>query len=402
MDARLDDVTDDFSVFSLMGPRARDVLGAVCGEDLSNDAFPFGTWHAVTIAGATVRALRITYVGELGWELYVPTEFALHVVDEILREGEAVDLRPCGFHAMATCRLEKAYRHWGHDIGPEDTPLEAGLGFAVAWGKAVDFVGRTALEEQRKRGLGKRLLQFQVRDPEVMLYHDRTLARLTSDPREFGDLTRSELSEFDVGSWFGDAFQGERIAGLDEALAAVRGRASLMIDMKALPGQEERLAQAVIDALGQESDIRYRCWATQQEALTAVTACGFPNALMDMRLATTSPALVRYIKQQAPGLRVTLLAQLILPGTLDRRQFDALGLRHNRISAQEVRLAALFGYEIHAWTVNDRARMSALIDLGVDAIITDYPDRLHALTEDRRALSDGGLMLVKLRNWLRQ
>ena len=139
-----------------------------------------------------------------------------------------------------------------------------------------------------------------------------------------------------------------------------------------------------------------------QEALTAVTACGFPNALMDMRLATTSPALVRYIKQQAPGLRVTLLAQLILPGTLDRRQFDALGLRHNRISAQEVRLAALFGYEIHAWTVNDRARMSALIDLGVDAIITDYPDRLHALTEDRRALSDGGLMLVKLLNWLRQ
>lgn len=239
-------------------------------------------------------------------------------------------------------------------------------------------------------------------DNQVMLYHDRTLARLTSDPREFGDLTRSELSKFDVGSWFGDAFQGERIAGLDEALAAVRGRASLMIDMKALPGQEERLAQAVIDALGQESDIRYRCWATQQEALTAVTACGFPNALMDMRLATTSPALVRYIKQQAPGLRVTLLAQLILPGTLDRRQFDALGLRHNRISAQEVRLAALFGYEIHAWTVNDRARMSALIDLGVDAIITDYPDRLHALTEDRRALSDGGLLLVKLRNWLRQ
>ncbi|WP_404374524.1 glycerophosphodiester phosphodiesterase family protein [Vreelandella aquamarina] len=239
-------------------------------------------------------------------------------------------------------------------------------------------------------------------DHQVMLYHDRTLARLTGDTREFGELTRAELSEFDVGSWFGDAFQDERIAGLDDALATVRGRASLMIDMKALPGQEQALAQAVIEALEHESDIRYRCWATQHEALTAVTACGFPNTLMEMRMATMSPELVRFIKQRAPELRVTLLAQLILPGTLNRREFDALGLRHNRISHQEVKLAAHFGYEVHAWTVNDQARMSALIDLGVDAIITDYPDRLRTLTEDRRALSDGGLMLVKLRNWLRQ
>jgi glycerophosphoryl diester phosphodiesterase len=239
-------------------------------------------------------------------------------------------------------------------------------------------------------------------DQQVMLYHDRTLARLTGDPREFGDLTRRELSEFDVGSWFGDAFQNERISGLDDALGIVRGRASLMIDMKALPGQEQMLAQAVIDALQEESDLRYRCWATQQSALSGMTACGFPNALMEMRIATMSPDLVRYIKARAPELRVTLLAQLILPGTLDRRQFDALGLRHNRITGQEVSLAASFGYEIHAWTVNDRARMSTLIDLGVDAIITDYPDRLRELIEDRRSLSDGGLMLIKLRNWLRQ
>ncbi len=252
---------------------------------------------------------------------------------------------------------------------------------------------------------GAHAVELDVRlsaDQQVMLYHDRTLARLTGDPREFGDLTRRELNDIDVGSWFGDAFQNERIAGLDDALRTVRGRASLMIDMKALPGQEQALAHAVIETLNQESDIRYRCWATQQSALTGMAACGFPNALMEMRMATMSPDLVRFIKAQAPELRVTLLAQLILPGTLDRRQFDALGLRHNRISGQEVRLAARFGYEIHAWTVNDRARMSALIDLGVDAIITDYPDRLRALIEDRRALSDGGLMLVKLRNWLRQ
>ncbi len=91
-----------------------------------------------------------------------------------------------------------------------------------------------------------------------------------------------------------------------------------------------------------------------------------------------------------------------MPGTLDRSSFDALGLRHNRISEEEVRLAAAYGYEIHAWTVNDRARMSTLIDLGVNAIITDYPDRLRELIEERRELSDGALLLVKLRNWLRQ
>ncbi|WP_281442901.1 glycerophosphodiester phosphodiesterase family protein [Halomonas sp. M1] len=239
-------------------------------------------------------------------------------------------------------------------------------------------------------------------DNHVLLYHDRTLARLTGDPREFGDLTREELSHFDVGSWFGDAYQNEKIAGLDEALALVRGRAGLMIDMKPLPGQERVLARAVLETLDAESDIRYRCWATQESALTAVANCSFPNALMDMRIATMSPDTVSYIKQQAPELRVTLLAQLILPGNLDRRSFDALGLRHNRINRQEIRLAALYGYEIHAWTVNDTARMSTLIDLGVDAIITDYPDRLRALVEERRTLSDGSLMLVKLRNWLRE
>lgn len=239
-------------------------------------------------------------------------------------------------------------------------------------------------------------------DNHVMLYHDRTLARLTGDTREFGDLTRAELERFDVGSWFGDAYQNEAIPGLDETLQWVRGRAPLMIDMKPLPGQELTLAQAVLEVLAAETDHRYRCWADQENALMGIANCGVPNALLEMRIATMSPETLHYIKQQAPDLRVTLLAQLILPGNLDRRSFDALGLRHNRITRQEVRLAALYGYEIHAWTVNDPARMSTLIDLGVDAIITDYPDRLHQLMEERRRLSDGALMLVKLRNWLRE
>ena len=239
-------------------------------------------------------------------------------------------------------------------------------------------------------------------DQHVMIYHDRTLARLTGDNREFDELTREELAQYDIGSWFGDAFQGEHIAGLDEVLTRVRGHAGLMIDMKASPGAEQALADAVINQLRKETDIRYACWAASPDTITAYGACGFPNALMDMRVATMSPALAGYIKTHAPGLRVTLLAQLILPGTLDRRGFDALGLRHNRISEEEIRLAALYGYEVHAWTVNDRARMSTLIDLGVDAIITDYPDRLRELIEERHTLSDGELLLVKLRNWLRQ
>ncbi|MGO2241856.1 MAG: glycerophosphodiester phosphodiesterase family protein [Halomonas sp.] len=239
-------------------------------------------------------------------------------------------------------------------------------------------------------------------DQQVMLYHDRSLVRLTGDNREFDDLTREQLSQYDIGSWFGDAFQNETIPGLDEALSLVRGKAGLMIDMKPSPGQEQALADAVIDTLNVESDLRYRCWATQQSAFDGYTACGFPNVLLATRVATMSPSLLTHIHERAPALRVTLLAQLILPGTLDRREFDALGLRHNRITEGEVRLARLYGYEIHAWTVNSSARMSTLIDLGVDAIITDYPDRLTALIHDRRELSDGALMLVKLRNWLRQ
>jgi 4-methylaminobutanoate oxidase (formaldehyde-forming) len=160
-----------------MGPDSRELLGSLSSADLSNASFPFGTSQEIELDYGLVRAMRITFVGELGWELYIPTEFALHVFDAVMREGEKLDLKLCGFHAMASCRLEKGYRHWGHDIGPEDSPLEAGLGFAVGWGKDSDFVGREALEVQKKRGIERRLLQFQVRDPDVMLHHDEPIYR---------------------------------------------------------------------------------------------------------------------------------------------------------------------------------------------------------------------------------
>ena len=237
-------------------------------------------------------------------------------------------------------------------------------------------------------------------DGEVVLYHDRSLQRLTGDPRNVRDLTREELQSFDVGSWFGDAFVGERIPTLDETLQAVRGRSALMIDMKPDPGGELALVEAVLESIEREAAAREQCLDMLSPAQSS-TRCGNPDVISETRVAVMSPAVVRMVKEREPELRVTLLAQLVMPGTLERRGFDALGLRHNRITNNEIRLARELGYEVHAWTVNDRARMSQMIDLGVDAIITDYPDLLAELMRDRRELSDGALLLVKLRNWLR-
>lgn len=237
-------------------------------------------------------------------------------------------------------------------------------------------------------------------DGEAVLYHDRSLQRLTGDSRNVRDLTLEELREFDVGSWFGDAFVGERIPTLGEAFEATRGHSGLMIDMKPDPGEEAALVAAVINALKQEAEARQQCLAraTAAQAMN----CGDPDVAKETRLAVMSTRVMEMVKEQEAELRVTLLAQLVMPGTLDRRGFDALGLRHNRITETEIRLARELGYEIHAWTVNDQARMSQMIDLGVDAIITDHPDRLAELIEARRELGDGALLLVKLRNWLRR
>lgn len=237
-------------------------------------------------------------------------------------------------------------------------------------------------------------------DGEVVLYHDRSLQRLTGDSRDVEEMTLEELREVDVGSWFGDAFVGARIPTLAEAFEAVRGRSALMIDLKPASGAEARLVEAVIATLRRETHTRRECLARLAPA--AAARCGHPDVAGETRLAVMSTRLLEEIKQREPDLRVTLLAQLVMPGTLDRRSFDALGLRHNRITNNEIQLARELGYEVHAWTVNDRARMSQMIDLGVDAIITDYPARLDELIEVRGELSDGEILLVKLRNWLRR
>ena len=171
------EVTSGFAVIGIMGPNARALLARLTGADLSNQAFPFGTSREIEIGFATVRATRITYVGELGWELYVPTEFARGVFDAIVAEGGDFGLKPVGMHAMDSLRIEKAYRHWGHDITGEDTPIEAGLGFAVRLDKNVPFIGRDALLRQKDNGVKKRLVQFALEDPEPLLYHNEPILR---------------------------------------------------------------------------------------------------------------------------------------------------------------------------------------------------------------------------------
>jgi 4-methylaminobutanoate oxidase (formaldehyde-forming) len=176
LDARLIDVTSAYGVLSLMGPKARDVLHAVTVSDVSNAAFPFGTMQEVMIAGVPVRALRVTYVGELGWELYVSSDQTAHVFEALDGAGAEVGLKLCGLHTLDSCRIEKAYRHWGHDITDEDHVLEAGLGFAVSKRKPA-FLGREAVLRKQEAGLDRRLVQFRLTDPEPSFFHNEAVVR---------------------------------------------------------------------------------------------------------------------------------------------------------------------------------------------------------------------------------
>ena len=173
--AVLTNVSSGMGVISIMGPNARALLQSLTPNDLSDGAFPFGTSQEIELGYAVVRASRITYVGELGWELYIPTEFMTGVYDEIVAAGAPFGLRHAGYHALNALRMEKAYRHWGHDITDEDTPLEAGLGFAVKMDKPGGFIGREALLRQKAEGLKQRLVQFLLQSPDPMLYHNEPI-----------------------------------------------------------------------------------------------------------------------------------------------------------------------------------------------------------------------------------
>ena len=184
------DVTAGEACLAVMGPRSRALLAPLVNTPLDNDAFPFGTWCEIEIGYAVARAHRISYVGELGWELYIPADMARHVFDTLVARGPEVGLRLCGTHALDSCRIEKAYRHYGHDIASTDHVLEAGLGFAVKLhkprGRFGDFQGREAVLRKEQAGLSRRLMQFLLGDPRPLLYGNEAIIR---DGRVAGYLT---------------------------------------------------------------------------------------------------------------------------------------------------------------------------------------------------------------------
>ena len=170
------DVTAGEGVLAVMGPNARQLLQAVSPGDFSNATNPFGTAQEIEIGMATARVHRVTYVGELGWEVYVSSDMCGHVFETLYEAGQEHDLRLCGMHMMDTCRIEKGFRHFGHDITCEDHVLEAGLGFAVKTAKA-DFIGRDAVLRKKDEGLQNRMVQFKLTDPEPLLYHNEPVLR---------------------------------------------------------------------------------------------------------------------------------------------------------------------------------------------------------------------------------
>ena len=190
--AVITDVTASESVLPVMGPRARELMKKISPNGFSNEAFPFGTAQEIEVGMGLARAHRVTYVGELGWELYVPTDQTAHVFETLEEAGADVGLKLCGLHTLDSCRIEKAFRHFGHDITDEDHVLEAGLGFAVKTAKG-DFIGRDAVLRKKESGLERRMVQFRLKDPEPLVLHNEAILR---DGEVVGTVTSGNYGHF--------------------------------------------------------------------------------------------------------------------------------------------------------------------------------------------------------------
>jgi 4-methylaminobutanoate oxidase (formaldehyde-forming) len=172
------DVTSGYAQLNVQGPRSRELMALITHEEMSNEAFPFRTARDIDCGFARALCIRITYLGELGYELYVPTEQALYVYDRIVSAGRSVGLRHAGLKALSSLRMEKGYRDYGHDIDNTDCVLEAGLGFAVDLRHPAQFIGRRAVEAKKAAGpLTRRLVQILLKDPEPLLFHAEVVCR---------------------------------------------------------------------------------------------------------------------------------------------------------------------------------------------------------------------------------
>lgn len=230
--AVITDVTSGEGVLAIMGPQSRALLQAVSPNDFSNETNPFGTAQDIELGMGLARAHRVSYVGELGWELYISADMAAHAFETLHAAGQDHGLKLCGMHMMDSCRIEKGFRHFGHDITSEDHVLEAGLGFAVS--KTKDsFIGRDAVNKKRDEGLKTRMVQFKLTDPNPLLYHNEPILR---DGEIIGFLSSGNYGHT-LGGAIGMGYvpcQGQTIADIlastyeiDVAGTRVRAKASL-------------------------------------------------------------------------------------------------------------------------------------------------------------------------------
>jgi 4-methylaminobutanoate oxidase (formaldehyde-forming) len=231
LDARLIDVTSSHAVLSVMGPRSRDVLQGLTDYDMSNASFPFGRVKRITLAGAPMLALRVTYVGELGWELHIPVEFAASVYDALMEGGKPHGIANAGYRAIESLRLEKGYRSWGAEIGPDHSPLVAGLAWAVKLKSNTPFQGRAALEAQATKPLPRLLAGFTT-DPSIVLLGRETIYR---DGKRVGWLT-SGGHGYTVGRSIGYGYVRDPENGVDRDMV-LSGRYELEVATMRVPAE---------------------------------------------------------------------------------------------------------------------------------------------------------------------
>lgn len=221
------DVTHGYAMLAIMGPKSRDLFQEITSADMSNNGFPFSTAQEIDIAYARALAVRMSYVGELGWELYIPSHFTLAVFDAVMEAGKKHRLKLVGMQAVNSLRLETGYRHWESDITPDDTPYEAGLGFGVKLDKG-EFTGRKALEKQKKEGIKRKIVMFTMEDPSIMLYGNEPIYR----SGEYKGILTSGAYGYEVGSAVGMGYLSNDSGISDEWIQ--EGRYEIMVEGRPL------------------------------------------------------------------------------------------------------------------------------------------------------------------------